>query len=276
MTAELQPRARALREIVGDLAVVPESLTITDLSLDSTQVRPGAAFLACRGRRTHGLEYATAAVAAGARAILYEPEPGRPVPQFGSDICVVPVPALARHASGLADRFFDAPSSALVVTGITGTNGKTTVCWILAEALRALGRRPAYLGTLGAGFPPALRAATLTTPDAVSVQRELATLRAAGADCVVMEVSSHALDQDRVTAVRFRCAAFTNLSRDHLDYHGSMEAYAQAKARLFAFESLERCVLNADDAWAPEFARRVAADVPLVLTTRRTPASVAP
>jgi len=264
------PEARDLREVVGDLARPPTPVAISDLTLDSRSVRPGAAFLACQGRRSHGLEFAPQAVASGARAVLYEPVTGVGVPDFGSEICVLAIPELTRHASTLADRFFDTPSRSLVVTGITGTNGKTTCCWLLAEALRELGSRGAYLGTLGTGFPPALVPSMLTTPDAVSVQRELAGLRAAGARGVAMEVSSHALDQERVTAVRFRSAAFTNLSRDHLDYHGSMEAYAEAKSRLFAFASLESAVLNADDEFAVELARRLPAGVSAVRTTRRT------
>jgi UDP-N-acetylmuramoyl-L-alanyl-D-glutamate--2,6-diaminopimelate ligase len=276
MSAAPATAMRPLRAVLGELAPVPGSIEISDLTLDSRAVRPGAAFLACRGRSTHGLAFAPEAVARGARAILYDPDPRWPVPDYGSAIWLAPVPDLARHASALADRFFDAPSSALSITGITGTNGKTTCCWLLAEALHALGRRAAYLGTLGAGFPPALRPATLTTPDAVTVQRELAALRAAGAEYVAMEVSSHALDQDRVTAVRFRSAAFTQLSRDHLDYHPSMEAYGEAKARLFAGAALESCIVNVDDAFGAALARRVASEVRLVLTTRRATALATP
>jgi UDP-N-acetylmuramoyl-L-alanyl-D-glutamate--2,6-diaminopimelate ligase len=269
MSASGEPATRDLGELLRDLAPLPRPVAVSDLSLDSRTVRPGAAFLACRGRRSHGLEFAPQAVASGARAVLYEPSAELGVPDFGGGICVAAVPELGRHASLLADRFFEAPSSSLAVTGITGTNGKTTCCWLLAEARRALGERGAYLGTLGAGFPPALVPGDLTTPDAVSVQRELAALRAAGALHVAMEVSSHALDQERVTAVRFQSAAFTNLSRDHLDYHGSMSAYGEAKARLFGFASLASVVLNADDAFAAELAPRVASGVTIVRSLRR-------
>jgi UDP-N-acetylmuramoyl-L-alanyl-D-glutamate--2,6-diaminopimelate ligase len=142
------------------------------------------------------------------------------------------------------------------VAGITGTNGKTTCAYLLAQALEAAGRPAAYMGTIGTGRPQRLTASALTTGDAVTVQRTLAALRAAGAASVAMEVSSHALDQARVGAVRFRTAAFTNLTRDHLDYHGSMDSYGAAKARLFALPDLESRVINVDDA----FGRKLAID----------------
>ncbi|MGB8326274.1 MAG: UDP-N-acetylmuramoyl-L-alanyl-D-glutamate--2,6-diaminopimelate ligase, partial [Steroidobacteraceae bacterium] len=246
----------------------PRSLVATDLTLDSRNVMPGAAFLACRGQRSHGLGFAAQAVERGARAVIYEPADGVTVPDFGSAIFVAPVEHLTRHVGVIADRFFGRPSQALTIAGITGTNGKTTSAWLLAQALAALGRRCAYAGTLGFGVPPALRASALTTPDAVTLHRELAQLRAEGAECVAMEVSSHALDQERVTGVRFHTAVFTNLTRDHLDYHGSMAAYGAAKARLFAWQSLRACVVNADDAFGLELARRARPDVRLVLTTR--------
>jgi UDP-N-acetylmuramoyl-L-alanyl-D-glutamate--2,6-diaminopimelate ligase len=166
---------------------------------------------------------------------------------------VAAVPQLSQRASLIADRFFGAPSQALTMAGITGTNGKTTCAWLLAQALQFCGRPAAYMGTLGYGRPPAVTATEHTTSDAVSVQRHLAALRGLGAECVCMEVSSHALDQDRVTGVRFNTAAFTNLTRDHLDYHGDMESYRAAKQRLFN-ELLQpggSAILNAD---SPEFA----------------------
>jgi UDP-N-acetylmuramoyl-L-alanyl-D-glutamate--2,6-diaminopimelate ligase len=128
--------------------------------------------------------------------------------------------------------------AALRVCGITGTNGKTTCAYLLAQSLERLGFPSAYIGTLGLGRIGALEAPTHTTPDVISVHRALAALRAQGVRDVAMEVSSHALDQGRVAGVRFHTAAFTNLTRDHLDYHGSMEAYGAAKARLFAVPDL--------------------------------------
>ena len=195
---------------------------MSDLSLDSRAVRRGGLFLACAGRRTHGLVGRGRGRRRRRARVLWEPAPGlAPSPALAARAFVAPVPALSRHAGTIAARFFGAPSAALAVAGITGTNGKTTSAWLLAQALGQAGRRCGYVGTLGVGLPPAVVApGEYTTADAVAVQRQLASLRAAGADCVAMEVSSHALDQARVEAVEFRVAAFTNLTRDHLDYHG--------------------------------------------------------
>jgi UDP-N-acetylmuramoyl-L-alanyl-D-glutamate--2,6-diaminopimelate ligase len=156
----------------------------------------------------------------------------------------------------VADRFFNWPSSQLRITGITGTNGKTTCAYLLAQCLERLGSASAYMGTIGWGRPDSLAEPTHTTPDAVTVHRTLAQLRSSGVREVAMEVSSHALDQGRVDGVRFNVAAFTNLTRDHLDYHGSMQAYGAAKAKLFRSTDLKHAVLNIGD----EFGRALARD----------------
>ena len=256
-TPILAPVSRSLAGLVEDLAVVDRAIAIEDVSLDSRKVRPGGLFLACRGRTLHAISRAGEAVARGARAILWEPSPGVRAPgDLAAGTFIAAVPNLSRHAGAIADRFFGAPSAALWVAGITGTNGKTTSAWLLAQALNALRRRCGYLGTLGHGFPEALVSGEHTTADAVSVHRELATLRDAGAVCAAMEVSSHALDQHRVGGVRFRVAAFTNLTRDHLDYHGTMEVYGAAKARLFQWPGLASRVINVDDAFGAGLASR--------------------
>ncbi len=209
-------RWRPLKALLGGSVEVRADLEVSDLTLDSRSVRPGAAFLACRGQRQHGLAFARQAASAGARAILWEPAPGVAVPEPQESVVFVAVPELSAQAGFIADRFYDAPSASLKVIGVTGTNGKTTCAWLLAQALDRLGISAAYLGTLGAGRVTALREATLTTPDAISLQRTLARERDAGMRAVAMEVSSHALDQQRCNGVRFQVAAFTNLSRDHL------------------------------------------------------------
>jgi UDP-N-acetylmuramoyl-L-alanyl-D-glutamate--2,6-diaminopimelate ligase len=282
MTAATYPtsthRAR-LAELAAGLVDPPGTLEISDVTLDSRAVTPGALFLACHGRGRHGAEFTGEAVARGARAVLYEPSPGaREIVEAGigsREVFVAAVPQLAHRAGLIADRFFGRPSQALTVAGITGTNGKTTCAWLLAQALSHCNRPAAYIGTIGFGFPGALAATEHTTADAVSVHRRLAAMRALGAEAVSMEVSSHALDQDRVAGVRFHTAAFTNLTRDHLDYHGTMAAYAEAKARLFAWPALAARVINVDD----ELGARLAAEpsaAQLVVTARRSATSAAP
>jgi UDP-N-acetylmuramoyl-L-alanyl-D-glutamate--2,6-diaminopimelate ligase len=261
--------ARTLGTLLQGIAPVVRDLELTDLTLDSRQVRPGGAFLACRGARHHGLDFAAEVAQRGAAAILYEPEVGRDLPAPGlalarSQIVLTAVPGLAARASELAGRFFDEPSRALDVIGVTGTNGKTTCAWLLAQALEHCGLRSAYLGTLGSAVGGELVPGERTTPDAVTVQRELARFRDAGASSAAIEVTSHALVQHRVAALRFDAALFTNLTRDHLDFHGDMESYGAAKARLFDFTGIRHRVFNVDDAFGarlaanPAYAGRIA------------------
>ena len=277
-----------LAELTAGLADVPAALEVSDVTLDSRAASPGALFLACRGRGRHGAEFTGEALARGARAVLYDPSAGaleqveaavqerRGARGDGSqDVYVAPLPALSRHAGTIADRFFGSPSRDLTVAGITGTNGKTTCAWLLAQALGNCHRPAAYMGTLGFGFPGALAATEHTTSDVVSVHRRLAAMRALGADVVSMEVSSHALDQERVGGVRFHTAAFTNLTRDHLDYHGTMTAYAEAKARLFAWPGLAVRVINADDDFGARLAGQLS-PAQLVITTRGNATAAAP
>jgi UDP-N-acetylmuramoyl-L-alanyl-D-glutamate--2,6-diaminopimelate ligase len=249
--------AMDLRELLEGMTRVPgvANREVRGLQTDSRRVQPGDLFLALPGMLADGRDYIGDAVASGAGAIAYETDdgyrlPGAPVPAFG-------VSGLRHQIGVIADRFYGAPSRRLVVVGVTGTNGKTTCTQLLAQALDQPPRRCAVIGTLGSGFPGALNASIHTTPDAVSVQRLLADFLDRGAAHVAMEVSSHALEQGRVNGVRFHVAVFTNLTRDHLDYHGDMTAYGQAKAKLFAHEGLKYAVINHDD----DFGRRLLADV---------------
>jgi len=249
-----QAQSQSLAKLLDGIAGLPRDVSVTDLTQDGRAARSGSAFLALRGSAEHGLKYAPQAVANGARAVLWEPAPVAVIPDLPSEILVAPVPRLREHASTIADRFFGAPSSRLAVAGITGTNGKTTCAYLLAQALESAGQPAGYMGTIGTGRPQRLTASALTTGDAVTVQRTLEKLRREGAVSVAMEVSSHALDQARVGAVRFRTAVFTNLTRDHLDYHGTMDSYGEAKARLFAREDLVSRVINVDDAFGRQLA----------------------
>ena len=229
---------------------------VRGLSLDSRAVVEGDAFVALQGSREHGLGFAASALARGARIVLAETAPA--AAQFAVAGDVLWIDGLREKLGAIAARFFGDPSRHLRVTGVTGTNGKTSIVQLLARAFAALGRRSATIGTLGAGLHGALDAGERTTPDAISQQRLLARFVEQGASDVAMEVSSHALDQGRVNGVQFRLAVFTNLTRDHLDYHGEMSAYAAAKRKLFEWPGLGSAVINIDDA----FGRALSADLP--------------
>ncbi|HUO82681.1 MAG TPA: UDP-N-acetylmuramoyl-L-alanyl-D-glutamate--2,6-diaminopimelate ligase [Gammaproteobacteria bacterium] len=248
-------RLDVLLEGLADGHVPP--LEVTDLSAHSDQVAPGGAFLACRGLRSHGLDHLPAALAAGAAAIIWEPADGLPPPAIPDGIATVPVRKLGHSLGEIASRFFGAPSARLRVAGITGTNGKTTTACLIATSLERRGRACGFLGTLGTGRPDALERAPLTTLDAVTLQRRMAGFADGGVGYVAMEVSSHALDQGRACGVRFAVAVLTNLSRDHLDYHGDHRAYGAAKARLFTQHEVERAVVNAGDPFGREVLARL-------------------
>ena len=227
---------------------------IRALALDSRQVRPGDLFLAVPGARQDGRAHIADAIARGALAVAYESDGAAVAPVGG--VAMVPVKGLAAQLSAIAGRFHGEPGRSLRLVGVTGTNGKTSVTQLIAQALDRLGERCGLIGTLGNGFHGELERSVHTTPDALGVQESLARLRHAGAEAVAMEVSSHGLEQGRVAALEFQVAVFTNLSRDHLDYHGSMEAYAAAKARLFEGAGLRCRVVNLDDAFGRQLAGR--------------------
>jgi murE/murF fusion protein len=231
--------AGVLAEVDGDAVL---DLAIQAITADSRLVMPGCLFVAVAGSRTHGIQHTEAAVAAGAVAIVSDVATRAAVP-----VLVVPD---AAHALGhLASAWHGHPSKSLQVLGITGTNGKTTSALLVAQLLHAAGHKVAALGTLGVWTPAGLTPGQLTTPDAMSLQATLSDQLRQGTTHVVMEVSSHALMQGRVAGVVFWAAAWTNLSQDHLDYHGDMDSYAAAKLRLFSDYGLTRtrCFVNADD-----------------------------
>jgi UDP-N-acetylmuramoyl-L-alanyl-D-glutamate--2,6-diaminopimelate ligase len=220
-------------------------IVVHGLALDARRVRAGDAFVALQGHKHHGYTFAPTALASGAVVILAEAPAGPEAADAPTP--VVWIENLRERLGPIASRFFDQPSSALTVIGVTGTNGKTSTVQLLAQALACAGLRVATIGTLGAGIHGALRPGEHTTPDAIAVHGLLAGFREAGVTHVAMEVSSHALAQRRVEGVAFDLAVFTNLSRDHLDYHGSMADYGAAKRRLFQWPGLGAAVINADD-----------------------------
>ena len=229
-------------------------LMIRELTLDSRSVRGGDLFLAVPGLNSDGRDHIADALKRGAAAVAYEVEGAKVLPI--TDVPLIPVKGLAAQLSDIAGRFYGDPSRHLNMVGVTGTNGKTSVTQLVAQALDLLGQHCGIVGTLGTGFHGALQSGRHTTPDPIAVQATLSDLRKAGARAVAMEVSSHGLDQGRATALAFDVAVLTNLSRDHLDYHGTMEAYAAAKAKLFAWADLRCRVINIDD----EFGRTLAAE----------------
>ncbi|WP_346950450.1 UDP-N-acetylmuramoyl-L-alanyl-D-glutamate--2,6-diaminopimelate ligase [Dyella sp.] len=228
-------------------------IVVSGLALDSRRVRAGEAFFALRGTRGHGIEFAAGAVAQGARVVLAE-APATAAPALG--VPVLWIERLHAQVGEIAARFYGRPSEALQVVGVTGTNGKTSTVQLIAQALHHLGHSAATIGTLGAGLHGQVEEGERTTPDAIHVQELLASFREQGATHVAMEVSSHALEQGRVGAVKFGTAVFTNLTRDHLDYHGSMQAYGDAKAKLFAWPTLTHAAINVDDAFGRELLGR--------------------
>ena len=225
---------------------------VSGLTQDSHAVRAGDAFVALAGAKHHGIEFAPAAITRGAIAVLAEPP--SPIPDSRFPIPVAWIDDLRSHLGQIAARFFDDPSVAMTVVGVTGTSGKTSTVQLLAQAFAQLGKRAATIGTLGAGLHGAIHAGERTTPDVIRVHGLMAEFREAGATDVAMEVSSHALEQHRVDGIHFDVAVFTNLTRDHLDYHGTMEAYGAAKAKLFAWPNLRAAVINVDDAFGRELA----------------------
>ena len=246
------------------------NVAITRLVTDSRAVRQGDTFVAYPGEKTDGRQFIAQAIARGANAVIYEKLlSGHPYEaQHFSWDAAWQVPHLAvsglRHKAGwLAGAVYGAPSEKLQMIGVTGTNGKTSTCHWIARALNDAGKKCALIGTLGNGFADNLQPSANTTPDAISVQGLLADYLRAGARAVAMEVSSHALAQGRVHGARFDVALLTNLSRDHLDYHGDMESYTASKRKLFDWQELKFAVINFDDAFGAELAEQLQDGIPL-------------
>jgi UDP-N-acetylmuramoyl-L-alanyl-D-glutamate--2,6-diaminopimelate ligase len=221
--------------------------TIKGIQNDSRQVRAGDLFVAYPGAATDGRLFINKAVAAGAVAVAYEPAQFPKECVLPMDIPCVPVPDLAIKLAHIANEFYDNPGRYLSITGVTGTNGKTTIAYQLAQAHHLLGQHAVYIGTIGQGKVDALTLLDNTTPDALCLQKLLHQYKEEGLKQVCIEISSHALSLHRVDAIEFNQAIFTNLTLDHLDFHHTMENYAAAKALLFAHDSLQWAIINQDD-----------------------------
>ena len=244
-----------LPELASCLQDKAPPVTFTGVQCDSRRIRPGDLFVAVSGSRDDGGKYAAAALAKGAAAVVSE----APLRDCGKG--VVLVKDARRALALLASAANGWPSRSMDVYGITGTNGKTTTAWLLRELLRAGGRTPGLLTTVQVEYGGRAIPATRTTPDACELQSLLAAMKAAGCDSAVMEVSSHALDQQRTGCIRFAAAAFTNLSQDHLDYHETMEKYFEAKQKLFAQLAREKPGATAVCGLGGAYGERMAAAV---------------
>ncbi len=240
-----------------------EALQISRLTSDSRAVLPGDTFVAYRGERSDGRAYIPQALAAGARSVLWEATDFKWQNSWRARHLGI---RGLRHKMGrIASHVYGRPSSRLWTVGVTGTNGKTSCTQWIAQAFNQLERPCVVVGTLGNGYPDALESGINTTPDAAWLHGQLNAWYRGGARAVAMEVSSHGLDQGRVAGVDFDVAMLTNLTRDHLDYHGTMASYRRAKAKLFAWDSLQWSVLNLDDHFGAALARQAVASNTRVL-----------
>ncbi|WP_342146209.1 UDP-N-acetylmuramoyl-L-alanyl-D-glutamate--2,6-diaminopimelate ligase [Rickettsiella endosymbiont of Aleochara curtula] len=245
-----------------DVPVTTDAV-IKGLSQDSRQLQAGDLFFAYPGLGSDGRHFIPEAISKGAAAILFEPDVESSIDLTTTPIPLLPIRHLTAQLGPIAARFYDYPSRYMPVVGITGTNGKTSCTHFLADSLQQLQKPCGVIGTLGNGFYGDLKPGQLTTPDAIELQQLLAGFRDRQAQAVVMEVSSHRLAQQRLNGTEFSVAAFTNLTRDHLDYHGSMEAYAQAKRSFFDLTGVQQAILNADDAYAQQWLTELAEQLPV-------------
>lgn len=246
-----------LASCLSGILPLSESIAFDRLILDSRQVQKNDVFVALSGEAYDGHDYIDEALAKGAVAVLAERDSTK-------NARTIIVPEL-RHRLGLiASRLYQNPSERMTVVGVTGTNGKSSITHYCAQALQRCGYPCGVIGTLGYGFLPALIPLANTTPDAVMLQRILAKMRDQGADSIAMEVSSHGLHQERVSGITFDTAVFTNISRDHLDYHGDMNAYQTQKRRLFSMPGLKHAIINADDHFGQEIIRDLRDTVPII------------
>ena len=238
---------------LNDMHTVVRKLGVRRLTVDSRAVKAGDTFVAYPGESRDGRDYIAQAIANGAASVLWDNSgyawnPRWRLPNLG-------VAHLRRQTGVIASEIYGKPSTKLWAVGVTGTNGKTSCSQWIAQSLTRAKRKCGVIGTLGSGFPGRLDALVNTTPDAVTLHARMRTMVRAGARAVCLEVSSHGLDQDRLSGVEFDVALLTNLTRDHLDYHGTMRRYQAAKARLFRWPTLGHAVLNLDDAFGRELAQ---------------------
>jgi UDP-N-acetylmuramoyl-L-alanyl-D-glutamate--2,6-diaminopimelate ligase len=252
MPAELIRPHVTLAQLLKGFAGAP-GIHIHGLSSDSRKLAPGDVFIALDGENAHGLDYLGQAVEAGVAAVLFDPAMATVDPR-DYEFPLVPLGDLRKRVGDIANRWYGDPSSRMTVTGVTGTNGKTTVAFLIAQCRQLLHDRAAYIGTLGSGIDE-LTIGGMTTPACLDLHEMLAQFYDDRATHVALEVSSHGIRQERISGVHFDSAIFTNLSRDHIDYHGDMDTYGRTKARLFTEYALNHRIISIDC----EFGRQLVA-----------------
>ncbi len=253
-----------LNQLLPEKEGLPE-ITISGIEDDSRKVSPGDLFIAVPGLTTDGRQYIKEVESRQAAGVLCE----SPAPEIQVTIPVVEVDDLASMTGDIASRFYGTPSADMLVVAVTGTNGKTSCSHFISRALTSAGLKCGVVGTMGYGMPDALSGAGLTTPPAVRLQRYLAELRDEKCRGVVLEASSHGLEQGRLNGTRIDIAVFTNITRDHLDYHESFEHYGASKKKLFQWPGLQAAILNRDDPFAGEITKLLAetSDTSIVTTS---------
>jgi UDP-N-acetylmuramoyl-L-alanyl-D-glutamate--2,6-diaminopimelate ligase len=262
MPAEFLKPQITLADLLDGIVTAP-GIPVTGITDDSRKLQAGNVFLACQGDSSHGLDYIDQAIAANVAAVVFDSATGNPV-EVG--VPMIAVDGLANRLGVIANRWFDFPSQHVRVTGVTGTNGKTTVAYLIQQCMEAVNNKCGYVGTLGTGLSGLIGDGSMTTPPCIELHEILAGFRDQGATHAAIEVSSHALEQNRVDGVQFDAAIFTNLSRDHIDYHGTMRAYFEAKSGLFLNRNVPIRIVSLDSEFGVELADRCGADVVTVST----------
>jgi len=259
----MEQNIQSLKKLLHGIIGIDEQITVTGICNDSRLVKFGDLFIATVGGTVDARTFISAAIKQGAAAIVYENNDDYQL-QLSTPIPVFPISNLNQLQGIIASRFYGEPSQNLWCIGVTGTNGKTSCTQWIAQALTQYKILCGVIGTLGYGFPGQLNKTGYTTPDAILLQAQLAQMKSRGAKAVAIEASSHALAQHRLNGVEFDVAVFTQLTRDHLDYHGDIKNYVAAKRKLFNGDHLKTAIINIDDVVGQEWAKDFSEIYPVI------------